>query len=254
MIYNKNCGPVAIKTERTMRLSRGFLAFIFIFGLSVALTAEAGKKGRNSSTTTSRKRVIKQALGNVPIRQHQSIGKAQWDRIVKWAGLNPSHKAFTHAFQTLEIYHKKNLEGFLKDIRNVITEVKFEFEENGRELLFGEVIRSVLMSVKDNNGSGDRVLLLNVVMSMNRELSSWSPGLREHKMRSVFGFLKVLHATVQILPKDASLAEIKEEARQRYNLSVVNGELRMGEFLLEDWSFDMFRKEEGKSYRISYSS
>ena len=76
MVYNKKYGPVAIKTKRTMRLSRGFLAFIFIFGLSATLTSEAGRKGRNSFTTTSRERVKRQATGQRPTRQRPKHSKS----------------------------------------------------------------------------------------------------------------------------------------------------------------------------------
>ena len=254
MIYNKNCGPVAIKTKRTMRLSRGFLAFVFIFGLSAALTAEAGKKTSPKTSPKTREKVRRQATGQRPIRQRQSIAKDHWSEVVKASDLNPSDKAFSRAFQTLATRHKENLEGFLKDVAELVKKPEYRFEESGRYFLFRSVIDSIVMSVKNNNGSGDRVLLLNLVVLMKKYLDSY-PHIgdgRLRKIRSVVGFLNELPPAIQVLQlqkKDASFAEIKEEARIRYNdslryfLNETNGE-----FLLKNWYFDLLREEKGKLY------
>ena len=51
MIYNIKVRLCGHKSKRIARLSRGLLAFVFIFGLSAALTAEASrKKGRVDTT------------------------------------------------------------------------------------------------------------------------------------------------------------------------------------------------------------
>ena len=111
------------------------------------------------------------------------------------------------------------------------------------------------MSVKDNNGSGDRVLLLNLVVSMKDSLNDYSFGVSAHKTRelrqrrSVAGFLKVLSQTVQILPKNTSFEEIKENARYLYNESVWYYRTKTsGEMLMENGKFDVRRKADSLVY------
>ena len=171
MIYNKNCGPVAIKTKRIRRLSQGFLAFIFLFGLAAALTAGAGKKATPRSSSKTSEKTRRQAVGQQPTRKLQITEKDQLDEIVKMVDfrLDPSHKAFDQAFRELEKAHGANLKFFLQEVSYVASKGEFRFAENGRALLYRDVIKSIFMSEMKNYNAGFRPRDFGVMKQRERE-------------------------------------------------------------------------------------
>ena len=234
MIYNKNCGPVAIKTKKTMKLSRGFLAFVFIFGLSAALTAEARPRGKNSASPKFREDTRKRSLGLEPTRQHQSMEKRNWDILLRLCRLDPSNEALSAAFEVLKNNSLKDLEFFLTNVISLATRSEWRFNHQFNKLskshitggeksefLFKDVIESILTRVGNNNGSGDKILLLKVVESMaeymrGSNFTYWGG----YKIASVANFLEFLSLTVRSSPKEASFKEILETTREKYNDSL----------------------------------
>ena len=239
MIYNKNCGPVAIK--RTKRLGRGFLAFIFIFGLSAALTAEASRKKGRVDTTERTQEIKKQAAGKQPTRKLQITEKDQLDEIIEMVDfrLDPSHKAFDQALRELEKAHGPNLKFFLQKVSYVASKGEFRFAENGRALLYRDVIKSIFMSEIKNYNAGFRprdfevnaqkedsiIRLLEVVVSVENHISK-IPALsglfsqaRLIEAKSISEFFNALSLTMRRSPEGKILfiRDAIKTAREDYS-------------------------------------
>ena len=233
MIYNKNCGPVAIKTKKTMRLSRGFLAFIFIFGLSAALTAEAGRKKGRVDTTERTQEIKKQAAGKQPTRKLQITERDQLDEIVEYFRLDPSHKAFDLALVELRESHTESLSLFLKDVFTVAKSTDFRFR-SGRELRYEEAVESILMGAIKTHSSDLRfdsssestkgvIRLLEVVVVVEnyfRNNASTSSPSRIIKAKSVIEFLDALSIVINKQPEGKwfSMRDAVENAKRLYRI------------------------------------
>ena len=250
-----NKGPVAIKTKKTMRLSRGFLAFILIFGLSAALTSEAKRRGKNKSSPRQQQRTERQSMGQQPTKNIQSIEIKYWSKLIKWSDLNSYrsdlnsyNKAFTNALQTLKSSQGKDLSFFLKEVSDLSTSSDFRFEKSN---VFGEAIKSILTGVARTNGSGNTVLVLETVVSMARYLEGqdFDSYVGSRKIRSVSGFLQRLSSTVENSPWKTlvSRRKILEATTTKYNRDINhNGAAISGRPLSLEVIFDSLILRRGK--------
>ena len=229
MIYNKNCGPVAIKTKKTMKLSRGFLTFVFIFGLSAALTAEARPRGKNSASPKFREDTRKQAAGQRPTRNRQTTEIEMWNKFLKELDLDTSDKDFTNVFTTFKKHRSKDLEFILKELNDLAKDSSPWLKDVIKSTVMN-VKDNIVMNVKNNNGSGDKVLVLEVMLDVanhyigKEDIGKEDIGVRNGDSNLSAGlFLKTLSLTLKDFEndkRDGSFREILETSRDYYNNDV----------------------------------
>ena len=143
---------MAIKTKQTVSLSRGFLAFVFTFSLSAALTLEA-KRPRSGSATKNSQEAKRQATGQQPIKNSRAQSAEEaWVNLGKTFGLTLSDKVFKESFKELKDSEKEDLDSFLSDVIKTTKASK----------PFKDAVGSILSSI-GNGGKSNKILLLETV-------------------------------------------------------------------------------------------
>ena len=209
MTYNKNKSPMATKIKQTIRLSRGLLAFVFIFGLSAALTAEASRKKGRVDTTERTQETKKQATGQRPTRNSHTQGAEKaWAHLGKTFGLNLSDKAFESSFNTLKKQQKESLDSFLSDVVKAV-------KENGS---FKSVVESILSSI-GNGGNSNKILLLETV-GVAKQIQAQARDTNPKEVNAnkrMNAFLDFLKDEVTSSKKEAEGENVLTLAVTRYN-------------------------------------